>query len=240
MPSVPEKGREEDSRGKEIIERLALWWAKGRQALYRGVVSPCFLCGAPVGTGSTLCAACWAFLPRYAATRRRTLAGVRRVRVGFDYVYPVISLIRALKFGQAVYLAPTLAQVWQEFPPPACSPDCVIPIPLSRQRWRRRGYNQALELARPLAQWLRCPVQEGLSRLRATLPQAELPRAARQSNVAGAFRASDRLQGRQVALVDDVLTTGATLEAATAALHQVGVGGVDVWVCAEAPVPDPF
>ena len=240
MPSVPEKGGERGFRRAEIIERFALWWAKGRQALYCGVVSSCFLCGASVGTGSTLCAVCWASLPRHAATRQRALAGVGRVWVGFDYVYPVISLIRALKFGQAVYLAPTLAQVWQEFPPPVRLPDCVIPIPLSRQRWRRRGYNQALELARPLAQWLHCPVQEGLSRLRATLPQAELPRAARQSNVAGAFRASDRLQGRQVALVDDVLTTGATLEAATAALHQVGVGGVDVWVCAEAPVPDPF
>ncbi len=240
MPSVSKKWGGLGFQGKEIIERLTLWRAKGGQALCRVAVSPCFLCGVPVGTGSTLCAACWASLPRYAETRRRTLMGVGRVQVGFDYVYPVVSLIRALKFGQALYLAPTLAQVWREFPLPACLPDCVIPIPLSRQRWRRRGYNQALELARPLAHWLHCPVQKGLVRLRATLPQAELPRAARQSNVVGAFRASAHLQGRQVALVDDVLTTGSTLEAATAALHQVGVGGVDVWVCAEAPVPDSF
>ncbi|WP_297486413.1 phosphoribosyltransferase family protein [Ferrovum sp.] len=240
MPSIPKKWGGWGFRGKEIAERLALWRVKGGQVLCRGVVSPCFLCAMPVETDSTLCADCWASLPRHAEAHQRTLVGVGQVRVGFDYVYPVVSLIRALKFGRALYLAPTLAQVWQELSGPVRLPDCVVPIPLSRQRWRSRGYNQALELARPLAHWLRCPVQEGLFRLRATLPQAELPRAARQSNVVGAFRASARLQGQRVALVDDVLTTGATLEAATEALHQVGVGGVDVWVCAEAPVPDPF
>lgn len=153
------------------------------------------------------------------------------------YDYPLIPVIRAFKYQGALYLAEALAQGWRRGLSDQ-RPHCLMPIPLSRRRWRERGYNQALELARPLARMLGCPVVEGLRRVRHTRPQADLPRQARQSNVAGAFRVVRPLSGQTVGLVDDVLTTGSTLMAAASALQESGVGAIQVWVLAQARRPD--
>ncbi|MDA8416171.1 MAG: phosphoribosyltransferase family protein [Betaproteobacteria bacterium] len=153
------------------------------------------------------------------------------------YDYPLMMVIRALKYRGALYLAEALAQGWKRCPI-AVKPDCVMPVPLSRHRWRERGYNQARELAKPLAHILACPVVEGLERTRHTCPQASLPRQARQTNVAGAFRVIRPVAGLRVALVDDVLTTGATVTAAALALREAGVGGLQIWVLAQARSPN--
>jgi predicted amidophosphoribosyltransferase len=102
---------------------------------------------------------------------------------------------------------------------------------------RSRGYDQALELARPVARALRIPLQARLLvRRRATAPQSERDASARRRNVRGAFQVRVHASvPRYVVLVDDVMTTGATLHAAASALLLAGAERVDAWVCARAP-----
>ena len=112
-----------------------------------------------------------------------------------------------------------------------------MPIPLHRSRLRQRGYDQALELAKPLARALGVPLRNDLLRRRhATAPQSELHADERQRNLRDAFVTNAGVVlPAHVALVDDVMTTGATLHAAATALHRAGVARVDAWVCARVP-----
>ncbi|MGH8033396.1 MAG: double zinc ribbon domain-containing protein [Luteimonas sp.] len=119
--------------------------------------------------------------------------------------------------------------------------DALIPIPLHRARLRQRGYDQALELARPLSRALGIALRDDLLRRhRATQPQSSLDATQRRHNVRGAFVVSKRPADvgslpAYVVLIDDVMTTGATLHAAAVALHRAGVARVDAWVCARVP-----
>jgi ComF family protein len=114
-------------------------------------------------------------------------------------------------------------------------PQALVPVPLHRGRLRQRGYDQALELARPLARAFGLPLQASLlRRVHATAAQSSLGAAARQANLQQAFAAA-ATPLRHVALVDDVMTTGATLHAAAQALQRAGVARVDAWVCARVP-----
>ncbi len=106
---------------------------------------------------------------------------------------------------------------------------CVIPVPLHPHRLRQRGYNQSLELARPVARALGCPLwADGLVRLRDTPTQTTLARAERAANVAGVFRVAGRasIVGAHVVLIDDVVTTGATMGVAMAAVRAAGASSV--------------
>jgi ComF family protein len=107
----------------------------------------------------------------------------------------------------------------------------LVPVPLSRARRRERGYNQAELIARGVARETGIPIRLGiLKRIRERPPQAGLSRSARRKNVTGVYRAKlpPRLRGEVLLLVDDVLTTGATAEAASRALLAAGAGAVDV------------
>ena len=103
--------------------------------------------------------------------------------------------------------------------------DAVVPVPLHRSRLRRRGFNQAELLARGVARKINSPVSGTLQVVRRTQDQVLLSAAGRRANVAGAFRARDRLGGR-VLLIDDVFTTGATMSACAEALLRAGAGEV--------------
>jgi ComF family protein len=139
-------------------------------------------------------------------------------------------------FREGNLLAELLAGAVQKHLSQATPPDCIIPVPLSRRRLLLRGFNQAQLLAECIARGVHLPVNRRvLYRVRHTVRQAELPRGARRRNVAHAFAARTDLSGRRVALVDDVLTTGATLSAATRALLDAGAIAVEWWVAARAP-----
>ena len=107
--------------------------------------------------------------------------------------------------------------------------DALIPVPLARERERERGFNQATLLARRIGRRLGAPTRPGwLVRTRSTRPQSDLSAAERRANVRGAFRATDRVAGRHLLLIDDILTTGATLEACARALREAGARRVGV------------
>ena len=120
-------------------------------------------------------------------------------------------------------------------------PQLIVPVPLHRARLRQRGYNQALELARPLAHALRLPLRHDLlHRIRSTHAQTELGAIARRRNVRDAFHVpSGAALPAHVALLDDVMTTGATLAECARVLRRAGVQRVDLWALARAPVGRP-
>jgi ComF family protein len=129
-----------------------------------------------------------------------------------------------------------MGQGWDDASPPGGNIDLIVPVPLHATRLRERGYNQAVLLARELGQILERPVMEdALERTRATAPQVGLNAEQRLENVRGAFRASrPGLAGKRVLLLDDVYTTGSTLEAACAALKEEDVAYVWAYTLARA------
>lgn len=187
--------------------------------------------------------------PCPAHDHRQTLRFEHTVCVG-DYGFPWDRLIGAFKFEQqptlaralaaplAVAVDRALAAGWLQ--PPAL----VLPLPLADAALARRGYNQAWELARRCARSLGLPARaDVLLRLLDTEPQHGLPRLQRQRNLRHAFMVEPALQhavaGRRLALVDDVMTTGATADEAAGALLAAGAAAVDVWVVARTPAPAP-
>jgi ComF family protein len=161
-----------------------------------------------------------------------------------DYEFPWDRLVAAFKFRGQVELAGTLAVRMVDAVSRAATPlpDVVVPVPLSASRLAERGYNQAWELARHLAQHLHLRAEATLlQRPIETAHQAELGRRERRDNLRTAFMADPRRRGvllrRHVALVDDVMTTGATAREAAAVLLRAGAATVEVWVLARTPAP---
>ena len=158
---------------------------------------------------------------------RSYLAGMRSVAL---HLPPIRQAVHALKYEGLKVLAQPLgammAEYWQRAPLPA---NVIIPVPLHRARIRQRGYNQSLLLARVLGEQIGLELRADLlTRERDTRSQVGLKVAERRDNVSGAFRCrADDLQGQRVLLVDDVLTTGATLESCAGAL--LGAGAAEVW-----------
>lgn len=216
----------------------------------------CLVCGEAGGEAWDLCPACADALPWQGhACRRCALplpAGdpgavcgaclsapppLQEVHAACLYAAPVDHLLPRFKFHEDLAAGRLLAQLMADAFDGLPKPDALVPVPLHVARLRRRGYDQALELAKPLAQALRIPLRDDLlRRVRATAAQSERDAAARRRNVRGAFASgSGATLPRHVVLVDDVMTTGATLHAAAQALRQAGVGRVDAWVCARVP-----
>jgi ComF family protein len=214
----------------------------------------CLLCGDPGDAGRDLCAACRASLPwnRAACARcalplpasapvcgacLRQPPPVEATQAVFVYGFPVDRLLPRLKFHGGLAAGRLLAQLAADGFAHAQRPDALVPVPLHRARLRQRGYDQALELARPLARQLGLSLRTDLlRRIRATAPQSRLDAAARRRNLHDAFNVRSQAPlPAHVALFDDVMTTGATLHAAARALRRAGVARVDAWVCARVP-----
>jgi ComF family protein len=156
------------------------------------------------------------------------------------YDGPLREAIHQFKYEDmhclASILASLMAEGWRRLSPAGWLPQAIVPIPLHPSRQRQRGYNQAALLARELGTHLHCPVVEGaLVRVRATAPQVGLGIEERRVNVHRAFRCTNtRLHGRNILLVDDVCTTGATLASACLALKAAGAASVLAYTLARA------
>lgn len=174
--------------------------------------------------GGALCGRCLARAPHFDATV-----------AALWYRFPADALVQALKFGGELALAPLLASLLSRRLSPQ-GIDLVVPVPLSPARLRQRGYNQAAEIARRLGKGR---LELGLcERARDGRPQVELPFDERQRNVRGAFRVAGELRGASVAVVDDVMTTGATLDEIARTLKAAGAARVVNWVLARTPPHD--
>lgn len=247
-------------RGEEGRRRLWHWLRlEPARLLWPG---RCLACDEPGEIGLDLCGTCAAGLPwnrvacphcalplpetavcggclrrEAALTRRGHVPALDEVHSGFVYAAPLDRLLPRFKFHRDLAAGALLSQLMAETAASLPRPDAIVPVPLHRARLRRRGYDQALELARPLARVLDLPLCDDLlQRVRATAPQSELSAAARRRNLRGAFALKPGASlPEHVALVDDVMTTGATLHAAAAALKRAGVRRVVAWVCARVP-----
>jgi ComF family protein len=183
-----------------------------------------------------LCTTCRGRLPPPPpAPRLATLDGVI---AAWSYRPPIDEVVRRFKYGRLEYLADDLAAGMAAVAASASAHDLITAVPLHWRRRLDRGYDQAALLAASVAGRVSLPYRAALVRSRATPPQAARSAAAREANVAGAFRCRARcgvLRGAHVLLVDDVATTGATLEAASGALKQGGAARVTALVAALTP-----
>ncbi len=200
----------------------------------------CARCALVLGSAAAACGACQQQPPPFA----RTVCAV-------DYAFPWSGLVAAFKFRARPELARPMAELMAELMTqslPQASlhhaplPQYVLPVPLSPARLAERGYDQAWELARALARRLGLPAENRLlQRLVDGERQSALGRAQRQQHLAGAFLVDPlqraALAGRHVALVDDVMTTGATLREAAHTLLRAGAAEVSAWVFARTPAP---
>jgi ComF family protein len=210
----------------------------------RLIAPTCLLCAAPAA-GALLCDGCDADLPRLAAAAAihcdtcalPITAGTRcgaclahppkydHVCAAFTYAFPVDALVQALKYRGMLAIAPLFgnaiaAGLGQR-------PALLIPMPLADERLRERGFNQSQEIARHLAKLTGLPLlPRACRRVRHTPPQAALPWKERAKNIRNAFVCDADLSGRQVAVVDDVMTTGATLNELARNLKAAGASHV--------------
>ncbi len=155
-----------------------------------------------------------------------------------EYRFPVDRMIQRFKFGGDLAAGRWLAEELALRVRCAARP-CVLVVPaLAGARLRIRGFNQALEIARVVGAACAIPVDPGaIVKVRDTAPQPGLDPRARRANLRGAFHAARAFDGEHVALVDDVMTTGATADAIARALRSAGARRVDVWVVARTPDP---
>ena len=217
----------------------------------------CPACGDPAGPGRELCPGCERSLPilqhacprctkpyehpdthgECGACQKHPPVFTRAIAL-YRYAPPVDHFIRALKFHQQLGLARLLGdQLSRRLLTETPRPELIIPVPLHRARLRERGYNQALEIARPVARALGVPLDfRSLVRVRATAPQTGMTVKARRKNLRGAFEVRNEAAVRnlRVALVDDVMTTGSTVQAAAQSLRASGASAVYIWIIARA------
>ncbi len=160
-----------------------------------------------------------------------------RALAPFLYDYPLDHLIHAFKYGAVLAYGRVLGTLLAHY---VCArgepqPQALLPVPLHPKRHRERGFNQAHELARPMAELLEIPIDDTLCRRRrATEDQTELNAAQRRRNVRNAFCLTRKPQYTHVALIDDVLTTGSTAGEVAKILKLQGVERVEVWAIARA------
>jgi len=214
----------------------------------------CLLCGDPGTPGRDLCESCARDLPyNYPACPRCALPlsletdrpcgqclkrppAYDRAFALFRYEEPARHLITALKFHARYPCARLLGELLGEALAGIDDPPgLIIPVPLHRNRYRKRGHNQVLEIARILSRRLQIPVDHGsCHRVIATSPQTDLKGKERRRNVRNAFALTRPIKAEHVAILDDVVTTGATVNELAKVLRRAGVGQIDVWACARA------
>lgn len=195
--------------------------------------SACCQCALPLPNEDMLCGQCQQSPPAFS-----------QVVAPFRYAFPLDSLIPAFKYQHKLTYGRLLARLLQQAiihyyqERQQALPDLILPLPLHRARQAQRGYNQALELARPIARQLAVPLdRRNLTRQRATTAQQGLDAQQRRHNLQDAFRCRypERLLDKHIALVDDVVTTGTTVNEASRTLLAAGAASVSIWCIARTP-----
>ncbi|GAB4352976.1 MAG: ComF family protein [Gammaproteobacteria bacterium] len=207
----------------------------------------CTGCAADLPENSQCCSLCALPLPRATADticghclRRRPLFD--RCLAAYRYEPPADELIHGLKFhrrlNHARLLGALLGDYLEARLDPGSPPECLIPVPLHPRGLRERGFNQAVELARPLAKRLGIPLEyAACRRTRSTEVQTGLTALERRRNLRGAFEVKSITRQAHVALVDDVVTTGSTANELARVLRRSGVKRVEVWAVCRTPPP---
>jgi ComF family protein len=198
----------------------------------------CVACNDSLPRTRFACVQCALPLPqpgRCGACRTRTPAFDAAI-AALEYRFPLDRLVRRFKYAGDLALGRWLAERLVERAEGGEMPSLIVAPPSTRARLRERGFNPALEIAKRVASRLdvHCSL-EGLIRTRETVPQPGLGRDERRRNLEGVLATRLALEGRTVALVDDVMTTGATADAAARVLKRAGASRVVVWVVARAP-----
>lgn len=194
----------------------------------------CAFCGTRTrGDEDTVCSGCYDDLPWIKSTAPAAPFAAEVVPLAYEF--PVDAAIKALKFRRRLWYGAALAGLLQatvrELPGDI---DAVLPVPLHWRRQWGRGFNQAREIARPVARQLGAPLIGGVRRLRATRPQSGLSAAERLRNVRGAFVATGVCRARHVLIVDDVITTGATIRQLARVVIESGAETVSALAVARA------
>jgi ComF family protein len=214
-------------------------WGEGRicgicRSRFASARPRCERCAIEVPAGVRTCGACLTDPPPFDSTVAAT-----------TYGFPWDRVIGAFKFHGALDLTGALVELMMHAHAigAATAPTLLLPVPLSRQRLRERGYNQAWELARRLRPRFDCEADPDLLlRIKDTPHQLAAPPERRAANVRGAFAVEPRrrseVRGRTVTLVDDVMTSAATASEVTRVLRSAGAVRVDVWVVARTPRAD--
>lgn len=225
-------------------------------SLFHGIFPPsCYLCLDPgQAPAFELCRGCEQDLPRNlpacpgcahplpagAGPCNECIARPRAFDAAFApyrYEFPMVELVHRFKYRGHLFLGRLLGTLLGRRLAERGRPrvEAIVPVPLHPAREARRGYNQAREIAQFAGESLRLPVHAGLARrIRDTEEQAALPAIVRATNVSGAFEVTTRVPPLSVAIVDDVLTTGATAEAFARALKVAGCRHVEIWAAVRA------
>lgn len=181
----------------------------------------CPICALPTPCGE-VCGACLQHPPAF----DRTLAA-------FSYHFPIDRLLHDFKYSGNLALTEILAEPLAQLAAGHPKPDLLMPMPLHPGRLKERGFNQSLEIAKPISRWLDTPLTaDACQRTRDTPTQAGLKWMERRRNVRGAFACDLDLSGKKIAVLDDVMTTGATLNEISRILKSQGASEVSAWVVA--------
>lgn len=219
----------------------------------------CLLCGERAKKFH-LCHSCWLDLPSLAHYCNRCGQAIDKnikmtcwqcqhdpaifdeIKILFPYAHPINYLLTALKFNAQTAHVKFFSLVFIEKIPgwylEKNLPDSILPVPLHDQRLAERGFNQALEIAKPIAQYFNIHLDtKGVIRIKATAPQTSLPSHKRVRNIKNAFKTSQNYTGKTIAILDDVMTTGHTLLELTRVLKLAKAKEVHVWCCARSQMP---
>jgi ComF family protein len=214
----------------------------------------CLLCGAASGN-LTVCSGCQADLPWHRQPQcpqcatptplgqicgacLRSPPTFDRTHAALIYAFPLDRMIPRLKYHAQLAIAPALGECLSQAVQHVARPDRLIPMPLHALRIRERGFNHATEIAREVAKRLELPLDTAsCQRIRDTPPQMGLKHDARRRNVRGAFACPGDVRGLHIALVDDVMTTGTSLDELATTLKRAGAREVSCWVVARTLAP---
>jgi len=217
------------------------------------VQQTCILCTSHHGGDLGLCAPCLADLPWHRAARCPQCALISHgelcgsclstpphfdaTTAAFTYDYPLDGLLQHYKYNASLNLARTFASLWLDYQrTPATAKhriDLILPMPMHEKRLSERGFNQALEIAKRLSSAFTIPLDyTTCQRVKYTPPQASLKLKDRIQNIRGAFHCQRPLHNLNIAVIDDVMTTGASLNELAKTLKQAGAARVECWVMA--------